>query len=361
MKEDRPASPRGRGADQAPANRFGEQHFEPDFSAMEHDEEALAQYAQAETEYIADHSKSIISHNDSPDVGFDYSLNPYRGCSHGCAYCYARPTHEYLGLNAGLDFETKVFVKHDAPALLRDFLTSPKWAPQPIILSGVTDPYQPAERQFGITRGCLEVALEAKQPIGIITKNALITRDLDLLREMARRHLVHANISVTTLDASLAKELEPRTSAPHARLNAIRQLREAGIPVRVMTAPIIPGLNDSEIPKLLRAASEAGAQSAAYVMLRLPMAVAPVFQDWLDRTLPYRRSRVEAFVKMVRGGKLNQCQFGERMRGTGPVARQIDQLFHKFTRQYGLDASLPAYNVDQFVPPASRSGQMYLF
>ena len=289
-----PEAPKGRGSNLNPPNRFGGPYHVQDLEQVENDEEYLAGLGKPATEYIPDKTRSVVSKNDSPDVGFRYSVNPYRGCSHGCAYCYARPTHEYLGLNAGLDFETKILVKHDAPQLLREFLSRDDWVPESIALSGVTDPYQPAERQFGITRGCIEVAAEARQPISIITKNALVVRDLDLLSEMARRNLVHVNMSVTTLSGELARSMEPRTSAPEARLRAIRELTQADVPVRVLVAPIIPGLNDSEIPMILKAAKEAGAMDAGHILLRLPWTVRPVFLEWLahspDSKRPDRRT-----------------------------------------------------------------------
>jgi DNA repair photolyase len=275
--------------------------------------------------------------------------------------CYARPTHEYLGYNAGLDFETKIVVKEDAPALFRDFLNRPGWRPEPIALSGVTDCYQPAERRFRLTRGCLEVAAEARQPMTLITKNALVLRDLDLLGEMAGRRLVHASISVTTLDAELARKMEPRTSTPAARLRAIGALAAGGVPVRVLVAPVIPGLNDSEIPAILQAAKEAGAHAAYYQLLRLPLTVAPVFREWLQRELPDRLERIEGRIRSTREGKLNDGAFGSRMRGTGPIAEQIRQLFRLFARRCGLDGALPEYDCGQFRRPRTRSGQLWLF
>ncbi len=277
------------------------------------------------------------------------------------AYCYARQTHEYLGFSAGLDFETKILVKEAAPDLFREFLSREKWRPEPIALSGVTDPYQPAERQFQLTRRCLEVAAEAFQPISIITKNALIVRDLDLLGRMAAVDLVHVNMSVTTLDAALARSMEPRTSTPAARLQAIKALRAAGVPVRVLIAPVIPGLNDSEIPALLAAAQEAGAQAAAYTMLRLPLTVAPVFQEWLERNHSTQQTRVEGRIRGVRSGKLNDPAFGTRMSGTGEMARQIADLFRLFARKHDLDGGLPPHDCSRFRPPADRSGQRWLF
>jgi DNA repair photolyase len=239
------SDPKGRGAHIDPPNRFGGTHYEADADA---DEDYLAALRGRPTEYLPDRSRSVVTENSSPDIGFNYSVNPYRGCLHGCSFCYARPTHEYLGLSAGLDFETKILFKEAAADLFRDFLARAGWEPQPVALSGVTDPYQPVERQMLLTRRCLEVAAEAFQPLTIITKNALILRDRDLLQPMAAAGVVHVNISVTSLDADLARSMEPRASIPAARLAAVRGLREAGVPVRVLVAPIIPGLNDTEIP-----------------------------------------------------------------------------------------------------------------
>jgi DNA repair photolyase len=354
-------TPKGRATQHSPPNRFEKVHVEPDFEQFEHDEDFQEELATLNTEFLPDTSQSIISENDSPDVPFRYSLNPYRGCEHGCAYCYARPTHEYFGLNAGLDFESKIFVKHRAPELFREFLARDRWQCELIAMSGVTDCYQPAERQFRLTRACLEVALEARQPIGIITKNAIVVRDLDVLREMARLNLVHVHLSVTSLDEDLARTMEPRTSRPAARLRAITALTAAGVPASAMVAPIIPGLNDSEIPALLAAVAAAGAIKAGYTLVRLPLAVAPVFTDWLARTQPTRAARVEALIRGTRGGKLNSSQFGERMRGAGLIAEQIEQTFRLFARKHNLDRPMPDLDYSQFRPPVARSGQLRLF
>jgi DNA repair photolyase len=356
----RPA-PTGRGAHVNPPNRFDRVHAEADFADCEHDEELLAALDRPPTEYLADNSRTVVTENNSPDISFRYSINPYRGCAHGCSYCYARPTHEFLGLSAGLDFETKVFVKHDAPALLREFLGRPGWQAETIVMSGVTDPYQPAEREYHITRGCLEVLLEARQPIGVITKNALITRDLDLLREMAALGTVKVALSVTTLDANLARTMEPRTTTPAARLRAITALADAGIPVRLMTAPIIPGLNDREIPALLKAGAEAGARAASYTLVRLPLAVKTVFLDWLDRNLPDSRERIEGLVRNTHSGKLNISEFGQRMSGRGEIAEQIRRVFDVFAARHHLDGDLPDFNRAAFRQPKPTSGQMQLF
>ena len=372
--------PKGRGSPIDPPNRFLAFQREPDH---EHDPlPAVASdlptdaYEKGEatdpldefpdergvrTEFIADRSQSIISENDSPDVPFRYSLNPYRGCEHGCAYCYARPSHEYLGLSAGLDFESKIFVKHDAANLFRQWLSRDKWQPEMICFSGITDCYQPAERSFRLTRACLELALEARQPIGIITKNHLVTRDLDLLKQMAALKVAHVSISITTLDEQLARRLEPRTSSPSARLRAVQELTAAGVPTSVMVAPIIPGLNDSEIPQILRAAKEAGAESAGHVLLRLSGSVRPVFLDWLHRSEPTRAARVESAIRQTREGKLNDTQFGRRMKGTGVLADQIHATFKTFARRYGLDGKFSPFDFSQFRPPRLEGGQMRLF
>jgi DNA repair photolyase len=328
---------------------------------VEHDEEYLASLRSRPTEYLPDRSRSIVTENDSPDVPFRYSINPYKGCSHGCSYCYARPTHEYLGLNAGLDFETKIFVKEDAPALFREFLSRDRWQPEPIAFSGNTDCYQPAERRFRLTRQCLEVAEEFQQPIGIVTKNALILRDLDVLSRLAAQDLVHVSLSLTTLDAALVRSMEPRTSTPAARLRAITALRAAGVPVRVLAAPIIPGLNDTEIPAILDAARAAGAQHAGFTLLRLPLTVAPVFLEWLARAQPGRAEKIEHRLRGMRQGKLNSVEFGQRMTGSGAIAQQIAGLFHLFARKHGLDRDLPPYDCTRFRRPKPESGQLWLF
>jgi len=349
------------GAHIDPPNRFERVHCEPDVEHLEWDADSADGLANRRIEYLPDDSKTIVTENDSPDVSFRYSVNPYRGCVHGCAYCYARPYHEYLGLSAGRDFETKIFVKHRAPQLLREFLARDAWQPELIAFSGITDCYQPAERNFRLTRGCLEVAWEARQPIGVVTKNALVARDLELLSRMARQQLAVVNVSVTTLDAELARCMEPRTSIPTARLRAIRELSTAGVPVRVMVAPVIPGLNDAEIPAILKAAKDAGATSAAYVLLRLPLSVEPIFRDWLQRTQPTKRQRIENQIRHTRGGGLNSPEFGGRMRGRGEVAERIADMFRVFSRKLGLDGGLPPTDGSQFRPPQPPSGQLRLF
>ena len=356
-----PIRAKGRGSQAAPPNRFGETHAEADLEQVELDAEYLNDLRDIRTEYFPDASKSIISENNSPDIPFRFSINPYRGCLHGCSYCYARPTHEYLGLNAGIDFETKVFFKDDAPKLLRDWLNRPGWEGAPIALSGVTDCYQPIEREKLVTRRCLDVMLEARQPVGIVTKNALVTRDLDLLGEMAQLGLASVALSLTTLDQSLTRVLEPRTSSPAARLRALRELNAAGVPTHVMTAPIIPGLTDSEIPALLEAAAEAGVTSAGYQILRLPLTVKPVFLEWLHRERPGEAKRIESRIRAVREGRLTASEFGQRMSGTGEIAAQIRQTFDVFSRKFGLARKLKPLDSSQFRPPKSSTGQLRLF
>ncbi len=341
---------RGRGTPQAPAGRFEPIAFEPDPGEPAPD---------PRTRYLRDASRSIISHNRSPDVPFSASLNPYRGCEHGCSYCYARPGHEYLGLSAGLDFETQIFVKEDAPALLRRALERDDWRPQVLALSGVTDPYQPIERRLRITRRCLEVLARYRNPVGLITKSRLITRDLDLLQEMARNRTVSVTLSVTTLDPDLARRMEPRAAQPQARLAAIRSLAGAGIPVGVNVAPVVPGLTDHEIPAILAACADAGARRAAYLIVRLPFGVKDLFADWLGEHYPDRRGKVLSRIRALRGGQLNDPRFGTRMKGTGVFAEQIHAMFELSRRRAGLDGPAPELDTSAFRRP--RGSQLELF
>ena len=310
-----------------------------------------------QTEFLPDHSKSILSKNDSPDLGFTYSINVYRGCEHGCTYCYARPTHEYLGFNSGIDFETKIMVKHDAPDLLRKAFDARSWQPQVITMSGNTDCYQPAERQFEITRRLLEVFLEYRNPVAIITKNALVMRDLDLLSELAKLNLVVVFHSITTLDRELARKLEPRTAAPERRLLSIERLSGAGVPCGVMIGPVIPGLNDDEILPIQKAASERGAISVGYNMLRLPYAVKPIFLEWLDREVPLEAKKVRARIEMVRSGNMSDARFGSRMRGEGAYADYVNRVFKIGKKRYGLDQVAFDLTTEHF----RRPGDMSLF
>ncbi len=315
---------------------------------------------QVRTRVYRDTTRTIINRIDSPDLNFKWTVNPYRGCEHGCNYCFARPTHETLGFSSGLDFETKIVAKPDAPVLLRRELAAPRWRAEPIVMSGVTDCYQPLERRLGITRRCLEVFAEFRQPVSLITKNRMIVRDRDLLAVLAEHRAVNVALSLTTLDPKLTAVMEPRTSRPSDRLRAIGELADAGIPVSVMLAPIIPGLNDHEIPRLLEAAAEAGAGSASWAMLRLPHQVKTIFLDWLQIHYPDRAGRVEAMIREMHGGRLYESRFGNRMRGHSPRAAQIAETFKVFAARYGLNRSLPAPSSSAFCRPGD-AGQMNLF
>ncbi len=347
-----PASPvepglKGRGSAGNPANRFERLDVVPEPGHGPGQPEGDV----PRTLYYADPSRTVLSRNESPDIPFEVSLNPYRGCEHGCSYCYARPTHEYLGFSAGLDFETRILAKRDAPALLRKALSARRWRPQVVAMSGVTDPYQPLERTARITRGCLEVFAEFRNPVGLITKSALVARDVDVLGELARYDAVGVRLSITTLDAHLHRVMEPRASSPSQRLRAIETLAEAGIPVSVMLAPIIPGLTDHEIPALLAAAAAAGAQSAHFLVVRLPHGVAPLFEAWLERHYPERKAKVLGRLRAMRGGRLNDPRFGTRMRGEGVFADHIEQLFRLSARRIGLDGQAFAPTAEHFRAP----------
>jgi DNA repair photolyase len=343
----------GRGAGVNPPNRFQQLHVEPDPDCPEDER------PNPRTQFFFDATETLLTKNDSPDVGFSYGLNSYRGCEHGCAYCFARPYHEYLGWSCGLDFESKILVKLRAPELLRRELSSPRWRPEPIAMSGATDCYQPAERHFKLTRGCLEVCAELRHPIFIITKNALVTRDLDVLRELARYDCVFVHLSVTTLDSDLAGKLEPRASRPPARLRAIRELTAAGIPVGVMVAPIIPGLTDHEMPSILAACADAGARRAGHVTVRLPFAVKDVFLQWLDDHVPTKKARIVDRLKTLHGGKLYSSDWAKRMRGEGIFAEQLERLFETTARRLGLNRAEHALSTEHFRRP--QGNQLELF
>ena len=378
------ATLRGRGAAFQPANRFrarpvaeggtAERAVDFRYEPLEVEEwgddwglgEDEAGPTRVRTTYLRDASRSILARNDSPDIPFDASVNPYRGCEHGCAYCYARPTHEFLGLSAGIDFESRILVKTDAPALLRAALARPGWSPQVIAMSGVTDAYQPIEKRLELTRGCLEVLAECRNPVGIVTKSHLVARDIDLLSQLNQHRAASVALSITTLDAGLARTLEPRAAGPSQRLHAIHQLAEAGIPVGVMVAPIIPGLTDEETPAILQAAAEAGASFASYVTLRLPYAVRDVFLDWLGRHAPTRRDKVLERLRSLRddgrgGERLNDPSFGSRMRGHGPYAQQLHDLFHLARRKAGLSRRGPWLATNAFRRPRKDHDQLQLF
>jgi DNA repair photolyase len=344
----------GRGASWSPANRFEKLHVDVnEFDLVDHDPEA-EEKPRRTTQYFRDGTKSIVARNQSPDVGFETSINPYRGCEHGCIYCYARPTHEYLGFSAGLDFESRIMVKTEAPQLLEAELSSPKWEPQTLVMSGVTDPYQPIERKLQITRRCLEVLLKFRNPVAIITKNRLVTRDINILGELAQHQASAVNISVTSLDPKLQQILEPRTSVPDARLEAIAKLRQAGVPVGVMVAPIIPGLTDHEVPKILEAVANAGAQFAGYTVVRLPWAVAPLFEHWLEEHFPERKEKILGRLRDLRGnGRINSTKWHSRMVGEGIFAEQISNIFEVSCRRAGLGAR-PKLSTASFRRPVEQ-------
>jgi DNA repair photolyase len=347
-----PLTIHGRGAADNPPNRFDPIELEQDPEFVDEDP------AAPKTVYLRDATRTILCHNDSPDVGFTWSINPYRGCEHGCIYCYARPTHEYFGLGAGLDFETKIFVKTDAPALLRKELMSEKWRPEVVSISGVTDCYQPVERRLRLTRQCLEVLAEFRNPIGIVTKSHLVTRDIDLLGRLAEHNAAIVFVSVTTLDPELSAKMEPRASSPQRRLDAIRELTNAGIHAGVMVAPLVPGLTDHEMPSILERAADAGAITCGYVPVRLPGAVAPLFEDWLSRHYPDRKNKILNRIRSIREGKLNNSDWHTRMRGEGAFADQFKTMFDLAKRRAGLDKPFPPLNTDAFRRPG---GQMALW
>lgn len=332
---------RGRGAGTNPAHRFARLEVEPD---PEFSEGGIS----PKTCFYHDDAEKVIAINDSPDVPFEASVNPYRGCEHGCIYCYARPFHEYLDMSPGLDFETKIMVKKNAPQKLRNQLMKPGWVPQTVSVSGVTDPYQPVERKLGITRGCLGVLTEFRNPFTIVTKNYLVTRDCDILEEMASLNAVRVMISLTTLNPDLTSIMEPRTSRPDRRFKAIRELTKAGIPAGVLFAPVIPGLTDEELPKLVAEAANAGARFGSYVLLRLPHSVVPLFEEWLSRYFPDRKQKVLSRLKSLRGGKLYDSRFGYRMKGEGAYAEQIRQTFRIACRRYGLREEAPSLTTRHF-------------
>lgn len=340
---------RGRGAQSNPDGRFSRLRYEADGDAVDAAlEEAGGELPGPLTQFIPDATQTILAHNDSPDIGFDTSLNPYRGCEHGCVYCYARPTHEFLGYGAGHDFESKIVVKERAPELLRRELGNPRWQPRVIAYSGVTDCYQPAERRLELTRRCLQVCAEYRNPVAVITKNHLVTRDADVLADLARHQAAGVYLSVTTLDVELAKRLEPRASPPSRRLAAVRALAAAGVPVGVLVAPIIPGLTDHEGPAILAAAAEAGASYVGWTVLRLPYGVSSLFEEWLGTHYPLKKEKVLALIRGMRGGKLNDKEFGSRMRGEGRYVEGVWMLLRMSARRLGLSTRGPALSTASF-------------
>ena len=356
MDMDRRQLVRGRGA---LSNREG--RFEAEQSEWFDDGWGTAdeELAPLRTQLIRDKSRTVLSSNVSPDIGFNRSLNPYRGCEHGCVYCYARPTHAYLGLSPGLDFETKIFIKPDAPALLRKELSRPSYQPEPIAFGANTDPYQPAEKQLKITRELLKVTLDFRQPVIVITKSALVVRDMDILSEMAGHGLIKVVLSVTTLDRKLARRMEPRAATPAKRLAAIAALHRGGVPVGALNAPIVPAINDHEIEDLVQACAEAGAESAGYVLLRLPLELKGLWREWLQRHYPDRVERVMRHIREARGGRMYDSSFGQRMVGSGPYAEMIARRHRLAVRRHGLDRHETALDVTHFRRPADPTARQF--
>ncbi|MGE0765856.1 MAG: PA0069 family radical SAM protein [Hyphomicrobiaceae bacterium] len=348
---------RGRGARSNQSGRFERE------ARLEFDDgwESMAELGPWRTEIRKETARSIIATNDSPDLSFDRSINPYRGCEHGCIYCYARPTHCYFGHSAGLDFETILYAKHNAAELLEAELSKPGYEPRTIALGAVTDPYQPIERDLGISRSILEVLERTGHPVGIVTKSAGVLRDIDILSRMAARRLVRVAVSVTTLDRRLARCMEPRAATPPRRIEAIRRLADAGVPVTVMVAPIVPALNDSEIEQILDAAAAAGAKDAGYVLLRLPLELKTLFREWLETEYPARAGRVISLLRSMHGGKDYVSTFGHRQRGSGPYADQIASRFRLAIKRLGLNSrSSGGLRTDLFCRPVGRGGQLNL-
>ena len=348
---------RGRGAQSNASGRY-----EPAARvAFDDGWQSLEDLPPFKTTISIDTSRKVIAHNDSPDVGFDRSINPYRGCEHGCIYCFARPTHAYLGLSPGLDFESKLTIKPDAPALLEKELAAPGYEPRVIAIGTNTDPYQPIEREHRIMRGILEVLEKAGHPVGIVTKSALVVRDIDILSRMAERNLVKIGISVTTLDAKLARSMEPRASTPTKRLEALQKLTAAGVPTKVMIGPVIPALNDSEMERILDSAAHLGVNEASYIVLRLPLEVRDLFREWLIANYPDRYRHVFTLIRDMRGGKDYDSQWGTRMTGTGPLAWMIGRRFDIACDKLGLNKKRVKLTTDHFVRPNRDGNQLTLF
>ncbi|MBY4591473.1 PA0069 family radical SAM protein [Rhizobium redzepovicii] len=347
---------RGRGAGLNPTGRFEALQRE----TFDDGWQTLEELPPFKTDVQIEKPRTAITRNESPDIGFDRSINPYRGCEHGCIYCFARPTHAYMGLSAGLDFETKLFAKPDAAKLLERELAKPGYKVRAIAIGTNTDPYQPIEKEWRIMRGILEVLNKANHPVSIVTKSAMILRDLDILREMAAKNLVRVGISVTTLDRKLARTMEPRAATPPRRLETIHALSEAGIQTAVMAAPLIPALNDHELERILESAKAAGAAEASYVILRLPLEVSPLFRDWLLQHYPDRYRHVMSLVRSMRGGKDYDAEFGKRMKGAGPYAWQIARRFEMAARRFGLTRRGMPLRDDLFVPPDGSGVQLSL-
>lgn len=344
---------RGRGTSDNPVNRFEGNYVDYDL------DEETGEKPAPKTQMIRDGSKTLITFNKSPDIGFNASINPYRGCEHGCIYCYARPYHEYLGFSSGLDFESKIMVKYDAASILRKELRAEKWEPQVIAMSGVTDIYQPIERKLKITRECLKVMAEFRNPVGLITKNHLVTRDIDILKKLSKYDCVSVTISITSLDNELTGVMEPRTSRATRRFEAIRKLSKAGIPVGVNVAPIIPGMTDHEVADILEMAKEAGAEFAGYSIVRLPHNVKTLFAEWLEQHYPERKDKVLNKILDIRGGKLNNSKWGERMKGKGSYASQIRDLFYVQVKRLGLNKRNLDLSTDHFMRDTGEQLQLF--
>ena len=351
---------KGRGTAEGPKGRFEVNEYVSFDDGWGSGQTRFEDLIQRSTTVSEDRAKSVLTFNQSPDLGFDRSVNPYRGCEHGCTYCYARPSHSFMGLSAGLDFETKLFAKHDVAELLEDALRKPDYKVAPIALGTNTDPYQPIERELKLTSAILGVLDQCNHPVTIVTKSAGILRDLDRLSAMARRGLVNVGISVTTLDATLSRLMEPRCSSPERRLDTIRQLSEAKIPVRVMASPMIPGLNDWELEGILGAAWDAGARAASMIPLRLPLEVESVFREWLEANFPDRAQKVMKQVISMHGGKVYRSTFGERMRGSGPLAHVLRHRFEVACARNGLSAHLRPLVTEDFCPPERVGDQLSL-
>jgi DNA repair photolyase len=349
---------RGRGARSNRTGRYETEVREAFDDGWTLDDEVVEAIA---TTVEPEKAKTIITHNDSPDVGFSASINPYRGCEHGCIYCYARPAHAYMGLSPGLDFESKLFFKPEAARLLERELSNPRYLPETIHIGGNTDPYQPQERTLRVTRQVIEVLDRFNHPFSVITKSALILRDVDLLASMSKKNLVRVAISITTLDRKLARSMEPRAATPMKRLEAVRQLSAAGVPVIVMFAPCIPGLNDHEMEAVLEAARDAGAAGAGYVALRLPLEIKDLFKEWLASDHPDRAARVMSLIRQMRGGKEYDSQWGKRMKGEGPLAALMSRRFATAKKRYAFPDKLPPMDFTQFRIPPKAGDQMQLF
>jgi DNA repair photolyase len=350
---------RGRGTSINPPNRFEKLHIEETVDIYDERDYENDAERKIETVFFKDHSKSAISVNNSPDIPFDYSFNPYRGCEHGCVYCYARPTHEFLGFSSGIDFETKIMVKENGPDLLRKAFEKKSYVPKFIMFSGDTDCYQPVERKLKITRKALKVCLEYRNPVSIITKNSLIIRDIDILGEMAKLNLISVMLSITTLDKKMVSRVEPRTASPERKLITIEKLAEAGIPVGINIAPVIPGLTDGELPEILKQSAKRGATFASYIPLRLPLSLKELFINWLESEFPNRRDKVLNKILEMRGGKLNEAEMGKRFKSKGEQAEAIRNLFHISCRKYKLNQREIILDTSLFKTPSDNQLEMF--